>query len=150
MNAEALRVVVALVLFLHALAHLVALGALLAIVVGTRSPTGAVLRLWVLPRASVRSAALVGVVLWGAAAAGFLASAAAFWGLGLDPSAWRPLAVGASLISLLGLAVFAGTWPGSPSRQRSVLNTAIATLTDLTILAVLMVLRWPPVELFGR
>ena len=150
MTAEALRVVIAVVLLLHGLAHLVALGALLATLVGVQSRTGAVLRLWALPRTSTRLAALVGALLWAAATAGFLGAAGAFWGVWLNASAWRPLASGASLVSLLGIAVFAGTWPGSPSRNRSVLNTAIAALTDVIIIAALACLRWPPLELLGR
>jgi len=150
MNADALRVVIAAVLLLHGLAHLVALGALLSTLAGVRSPTGPVPRLWALPRLPTRSLALMGTLLWGAATAGFLGAAGAFWGLWLNPSSWRPLASGASLISILGIAVFAGTWPGSPSRNRSVLNTAIAAFMDVVILAALLWLRWPPVELFGR
>ena len=150
MNADALRLVIAAVLLLHGLAHLVALGALLSTLAGVRSPTGPVPRLWALRTLSTRSLALVGALLWGAATAGFLGAAGAFWGLWLNASAWRPLASGASLISILGIAVFAGTWPGSPSRNRSVLNTAIAAFMDAVILAALLWLRWPPVELFGR
>jgi len=150
MTAETQRFVIAAVLLLHGLAHLVALGALVAILIGVRSPTGPVPRLWALPRVSTRAAALVGAILWALATAGFLAAAAAFWGLGLSASAWRPLAVGASLISLLGIAVFAGTWPGSPGKHRSLLNMAIATLVDVIIIAALLCLRWPALELFGR
>jgi len=150
MTAEQLQFVIAAVLLLHGLAHLVALAALLAILVGVRSPTTHAPGLWALPRASGRSAAIVGAVLWGAATGGFLAAAAAFWGLGLDPSAWRPTAIGASLSSLFGMAAFAGSWPGSSGKRRSMLNTAIATLVDVIIIAALLFLRWPPLELFGR
>jgi hypothetical protein len=150
MTAEALRVAIAVVLLLHGVAHLVALGALVAILVGVQSPTGPVPRLWALPRLSPRAGALAGALLWAAATAGFLGAAGAFWGVWLNASAWRPLASGASLISLVGIAVFAGTWPGSPSRNRSVLNTAIAALMDVIIIAALACLRWPPLELLGR
>jgi hypothetical protein len=150
MNADTIRVVITVVLFLHGLAHLVALVALLLLLAGLRTPSGPAPRIWALPGKSTRSAAMVGAVLWGTATAGFLAAAAAFWGLALQASAWRSLAVGASLISLLGIAAFSGTWPGSPSRNRSLLNTAIATLTDIAIVAVLLGLHWPPVELFAR
>lgn len=150
MTAEQLRLVIAAVLLLHGLAHLVALGALVAILAGGRSRTGAVLRLWALPRSSTRLAALVGALLWASATAGFLGAAGAFWGLWLSASAWRALAATASFVSLLGVAAFAGTWPGSPSRRRSILNTTIATVVDLIIIVALLWLRWPPGELFGR
>lgn len=150
MTAEALRVAIAVVLLLHGVAHVVALGALVAILVGVQSPTGPVPRLWALPRLSPRAGALAGALLWAAAAAGFVGAAGAFWGVWLNASAWRPLASIASLVSLLGIAVFAGTWPGSPNRNRSVLNTAIGALMDVIIFAALACLRWPPLELLGR
>ncbi|MBM3122282.1 MAG: hypothetical protein FJZ97_08870 [Chloroflexi bacterium] len=150
MTAETLRVVIATVLLLHGVAHLVALGALVAILVGVHTPTGPVLRLWALPMLSTRTAALAGALLWAAAATGFLGGAGAIWGLWLDALAWRPLSSGAAMISLLGMAVFVGTWPGSPSRNRSALNSAIAVLVDGIILAAVVCLRWPPLELLGR
>lgn len=150
MTAETLRVVIAAVLLLHGVAHLVALGALVAILAGMQTPTGPVPRLWALPRLSTRAGALAGALLWAAATAGFLGAAGAIWGLWLNPSAWRPTSSGASLISLLGIAAFAGIWPGSPSRNRSVLNTAIAVLMDGIILAAVVGLRWPPLDLLAR
>ena len=150
MTAETSRVVIATALLLHGVAHLVALGALVAILVGAHPPTGPVPRLWALPRLSTRTGALAGALLWAAATAGFLGGAGAIWGLWLNASAWRPLSSGASMTSLLGLVVFAGTWPGSPSRKRSVLNTVIAVLVDGIILAAVVGLRWPPLDLLGR
>ena len=150
MSADLLRLGIAAGLLLHGLAHLVALGALLAILVGAQPRSGPIPRLWGMPRISARVAALVGALLWAPAAAGFLGAAAATRGLWFSASAWRVLATTAAFISLVGMAAFAGTWPGSPTSRRSMLNTGIAVLVDLAIVAALLGLRWPPLELVGR
>jgi hypothetical protein len=150
MSADTLRIGIAVGLLLHGLAHLVALGALLAILAGAQQRSSLIPRLWVLPRSSARLAALVGALLWAAAAVGFLGAAAAIGGMWLNASAWRVLATAAAFISLVGIAAFAGTWPGSPTSRRSVLNTGIAVLVDLAIVAALLGLHWPPLELVGR
>ena len=150
MSPDTVRLGLAAGLLLHGLAHLVALGALLVMLAGAQPRNGPIPRLWALPRSSARAAALVGALLWAAAAVGFLSAAAAVWGLWLSASTWRVLATTGALISLVGIAAFAGTWPGSQTTRRSMLNTGIAAVVDLAIVAALLWLRWPPLELVGR
>jgi hypothetical protein len=149
MPAETIRILIAGSLCLHALAHAIALSALIADSLGAPRQTRMAVRSWLLPRLTLRSAAAVGIALWAPASAGFLAAAAAFWGLVAAGEAWRHLALASSVVSILGIVVFSGVWPGSPSTRRSVLNTLVALTMDLAIIVTQLWLHWPPQAMSG-
>jgi hypothetical protein len=77
-------------------------------------------------------------------------AALSFWGAAMPIAGWRQLAVGGAVASILGMAVFFGTWPGSPDTFYSLLNTAVALAMNLGILGSQLWLHWPPQVMFGR
>lgn len=146
-----LRVVVAAALLLHGVAHLVALGALvLRTLEATPSASGPIAQSWLFPALAPRTVAAVGVPFWAASGGGFVLATLSFWGAVLPAGAWRPLAVSAAVISLVGIALCSGVWPGAASGAASVLDTAIAVVVDVAVLVALLGLHWPPPGLFGR
>jgi hypothetical protein len=150
MTSEIIRILIAGSLVLHAIAHALALFALLAESLASGRPVERFFRSWLITRLTPQVAALVGSILWAASTAGFLVAAAGFWGLLATGAAWRQVAVASSSLSILGLLVRGGAWPGSPNLRRSALNTLVALTMNLAILAVLIWLRWPPPAMFGR
>ena len=150
MTVEALQILITGSLFLHAVAHAIAFFALVAEgLAGGRDARG-LSRARLIPRIDPRVAALGGAVIWFVSTTGFLVAAAGFWGLLATGAAWRSIAVASSVLSILGIAVRGGTWPGAPSVWRSVLNTVVATTMNVALLATLVWLRWPPQAMFGR
>ena len=81
-------------------------------------------------------------ILWVLAAAGFILSCLSFLGVVVPADWWRILAVAFALVSLLGLALFWGTWPA--------FNTIGALAMNVAILVTQLWLRWPPVDMFGQ
>ncbi len=102
------------------------------------------------PRIDPRVAAFGGAVVWFLSTIGFLVAAAGFWGLLATGAAWRSIAVASTGLSIVGIAVRGGTWPGASSPRRSVLNTLVATTMNVALLATLVWLQWPPQAMFGR
>ena len=76
--------------------------------------------------------------LWVLAAAGFILSALSFLGVIVPAEWWSPLAVAFSLVSLLGLALFWGTWP--------TFNVVGALSMNIAILVTQLWLHWPSAE----
>jgi hypothetical protein len=150
MSWETLKLIIAGSLFLHAIAHVIALFALLAESLGGSRVAQATSRSWLLPRLAPQAVAVVGSVLWAASTTGFLVAAAGFWGLLAAGATWRSVAIASAGVSILGIALRAGTWPGSPSVRRSALNTLVAMTMNVAILVALALLRWPPMAIFGR
>lgn len=144
------RILIAGSLALHGVAHSIALLAAFRQGLAGPSPSQVTLRTWLLPGLRPRAAAAVAIPFWAISSIGFLAGAACFWGLLPWAQAWRPMALGGALASILGIAAFSGIWPGSPNRRRSMLNTAVAVAMNAVILAALLVLGWPPPGMFGR
>ena len=60
------------------------------------------------------------------------------------------IAVGSAIASIVGIALLAGTWPGSPTELRSMLNTGIAMAMNAAVLLALLWQRWPAQEMFGK
>jgi hypothetical protein len=129
------RPVVAAVLLLHGLGHGGALGALIWI--GLRAgDTGAWLaaRSWIAPSLPSATATTIAGAFWIVSLLGFVVAAGGFWfGLG---EWWRALAVGTAFVSLVGIALFFGTWP--------TFNTVAALGANVAVLIALLWLRWPP------
>ncbi|HET7087154.1 MAG TPA: hypothetical protein VFL17_00750, partial [Anaerolineae bacterium] len=107
-------------------------------------------RSWVFRALRPKAAATVAIPFWGFPAIGFLAASISFWGILAWGDAWRQLALACSIVSILGIALFSGIWPGSPDRRRSILNTFVALTMNTAILATQLWLRWPPQAMFGK
>jgi hypothetical protein len=150
MTVGALEILIMGSLFVHAVAHAIAFFALVADGQAGESDARRPSRARLVPRIDPRVAARGGAVIWFVSTTGFLVAAVGFWGLLATGAAWRSIAVASSCLSILGIAVRGGTWPGSPSVRRSVLNTVVATTMNVALLATLVWLRWPPQAMFGR
>jgi hypothetical protein len=150
MTTSTTRILIIWGLLSHALAHAVALGALA--VQRKRGPYGSrvVVKSWFLRSVPPQSAAAVAIPFWTLPTIGFLAAVLSFWGVVVPGSIWRQMAVASALISVLGIVLFSGTWPGSQNRPRNILNTSIALIMNIAVLVSLLWLRWPPVDLFGK
>jgi len=79
---------------------------------------------------------IAGGVLWLLALVGFIAAAAGLWS---QLEWWRGLAVVSSVVSLLGLVLFAHA-------SQPFLSAAVM---DIAILVALVLLHWPPVDMVG-
>jgi hypothetical protein len=55
---------------------------------------------------------------------------------------WRPLAIGSAVVSLVGMALFFGTWPP--------FNTVAAIAVNVAVLVSLIWMRWPSAAAVGR
>lgn len=107
-------------------------------------------RSWLLPSLASRTAAIVASPFWLLPFLGFIVAALSFWRSLVPGEAWRQLAVAASVISTLGIALFSGTWPGAPNRRLSNLDIAIALAMNALIVVLLLWLQWPPKTMFGK
>jgi hypothetical protein len=137
--AEVLRA-----LALHGLGHGGALGALAWIGARPGTNTGGWLpaRSWLVPSLPAETATIVASIFWILSLIGFVAAALGFWGILVPSEAWRPLAVVAAIVSMLGILLFIGTWP--------TFNTLAALGMNVAVLVALLWLRWPPETMFGR
>ena len=147
---KAIRELIAGALLIHGIAHVIALGGLVAQCLRGPSASRVAVRSWLLPSLSPKAAATAGIPFWILSAMGFLAASASFWGILVPDEVWRQLAVASAIISILGIALFFGTWPGSPNQLRSMLNTCVALAMDVAILVTQLWLRWPPQTMFGK
>jgi hypothetical protein len=143
LTAQTIRILVTAALLLHGIAHAIALGALVLQSLGGRSKSQVAVRSWLFPSTSANTAAAIAVPFWMVSTLGFLAAAMSYWGFLVGGEAWRQIAVGAAIVSSLGIALLSGIWPGSPNRQRSILNTSIAMVMNLAILITQLWLQWP-------
>ncbi len=138
---QALRIIITVALAAHAIAHAVALRSLVGQLLGGAA-SGVAVRAWLVPSFSPSAAAALAVPLWLVSTIGFGLAALAVWGV-VTPQAWRQLAVGSALVSVAGIALFFGMWPGSPNLPRSILNTAVAVAMNAIVLWTQLWLRWP-------
>jgi hypothetical protein len=150
MSPQNIRILIAGTLFLHGLAHGRAFIALVAKAAGLGSQPQVLVRSWLWPSLAPGASAALASPFWLLSTAGFVASSLSFWGIIVPGEAWRQLAVASAAISTLGIALFAGTWPGAPSRGFSNLDTAIAVFMNAVILVLLLWLKWPPEAMFGK
>lgn len=79
---------------------------------------------------------MVAIAFWSVALLGFIVTAFSFWGVLLPSEWWRPVGVTSALVSLAGIALFAGTWP--------VFNTIAAVAVNVAVLVAVLLLDWPP------
>ena len=149
-SPSVLKMIIAVALAAHGIAHAIALGGLVGQSVGGVSPSPVLVRSWLLPGLGPNTAAAVAVPFWLVATVGFLVAALSFSGILIPDAPWRPIAVGSAIASIVGIALVAGTWPGSPTELRSMLNTVIAMTMNVAVLLALLWLHWPAQEMFGK
>ncbi len=128
MAAQTIRILIAGALFVHGIGH----------TLGFWKPardfpiiklTGAQLR-------------IAGGITWVLVAAGFIISALGFFGIIVPAVWWRPVAVIFAAVSLAGLLLLGRSWP--------IFNFIGASAFNIAVLVALLMLNWPPVEMFGR
>jgi hypothetical protein len=121
MSTEMMRILMAGALFVHGIGH----------TLGFWKPARS------LPFLNVSEPVLrlVGGIVWGIVAAGFIASAMSFYGVLLPAGWWRLLAIIFAVISEIGLILFGRSWPA--------FNFIGATAMNIAILVVLLWLDWP-------
>lgn len=144
MTADNLRFVIGAVLIVHGLGHGGAVAALLWVRLSPGTPTAGWLaaKSWLFPALQTPAATNIAMAFWAFAMLGFLCAALSFLGVAVPAQLWRPLAVGSSLVSLVGMLVFFGTWP--------VFNTLASLAVNLGVLVTQLVARWPSQEMLGR
>ena len=139
---DILRIVFAIAVLGHGLAHLVAslnLGRQLA---GTPKADVPEARSPILGDRSPSASAALGLVFFVPATILFAVAAPAMAGLFLADLAWPSLLVAGALASIAGVAILAGRWPGGEARLRP-LHVSLAIGFDLVILATQLVVGWP-------
>lgn len=131
------RVVLGGILLLHGIAHGGAMGALWWIAARPGTETGGweAARLWAAPTTDDGAATVIAVAFWTAALLAFVVAALGFWGVAVAPEWWRPAAAIGAVISLVGIALFAGTWP--------MFNTLAAVAVNVGVLVVIFIFGWP-------
>jgi len=145
-----IRVLIAGALFVHGVALVVAIVALVRQAAGAAASSWPTMRSRLLPSLTPRSAAAIAIPFWAVSGIGFMIAAMSFWGTAVPDGAWRKLAVGAAIVSLVRILIFTGIWPGALSGGRSVLDTSIAVAFNLIVLVALLLLHWPSASMFGR
>ncbi|MBZ0280191.1 MAG: hypothetical protein K8L97_05590 [Anaerolineae bacterium] len=126
-----LRAVLALVIGAHGIGHILFLVPLLGI-----ADWGQSARSWLLTGES--SARLVGSLLWVVATIGFCV---AVFGLWSQLPWWRSVAIGASIVSTVGLILF---WVNPVSS-----SAVFALAFNLIVLGALLLAHWPSIEAVG-
>lgn len=149
-STATIRVLIAGALFVHGVAHAIALGATIAQAIGGPSRSRVTLRSSIFPALSPKTSASVAVLFWAFSTISFLVAALSFWGMLAFGIAWRTITIAGSIVSIVGIVLFSGVWPGSPTLRRSMFNTLIALIMDLAILISQLWLRWPPQTMFGN
>lgn len=129
MNHTVFRYAIAILLFGHGIGHVVGYW-------------GSVRRSWLFSKWLSDETTWLLEQLWmGVAVVLFALATLSFLDIGLAHTWWRNLAIGAALLSAVGLVVFWGTWPES--------TALFALFVDLVILTVLLLLDWPPEDAVG-
>lgn len=128
-----LRIVLSLVVAAHGIGHILFLAPMLRVEDGLWSQVNTS---WLLGNSSVVRYA--GAFLWGAVLVLFVVAAL---GLLSQQPIWRPAAVAASVLSIVGLVLFWHTPPGSPVISALVVNVCV--------LIALLFAGWPSMQSVG-
>ena len=136
MISDNARLLVGMVLFVHALGHGGAVAALLSLAV-FRGPSGGwrPARSWLFPSLGSSTAMTIAVGFWTSAMLGFALASMSFWGVLIPVDIAGPAAVMAAAISVAGMLVFFGTWP--------LFNWLSSLTMNIAIFAAQFVLGWP-------
>jgi hypothetical protein len=143
MPTPTIGLIIVAVLFLHGIAHLGALAALWWVNrFGGNAGGWLSARSWLFPSLAAKSATWLASAFWVLSTMGFVAAALSFWGVLIPAALWRPLAIGSAILSGTGIVLFLGRWP--------VFNTTAALAVNFAVVAALLWLNWPPLEMFAR
>jgi hypothetical protein len=148
MSPDTIKFIITAVLFLHGVAHGWAFFQLLPQATNPNAKPAIPVRSWLFPKLSPRPAAIAAGVYWLLSGIGFIGAALSLWNAPAT-GLWRQLAVGSALISTIGIVLFSGIWPGAPNRKLSNLDTIIALVVNIAVFLLVLVLNWPPYEMFG-
>ena len=130
------KILVAVVLFAHGIGHVLGPLQVFKVTVANPSWNG---DSWLLTGATGQTFSnVIGLALWIAAMVGFVAASAVVMGW-LPASWWIPLAVGSSVVSLVGIALFPNAFPMT--------STVAAAVVDVVVLAAVVLLKWTPTAL---
>ena len=141
MSAHTIALVIAAVLFLHGIAHLGALAALIANGRGVPTDGWRAAHSWLVPSLSPRVAAMVAAFFWILSAIAFVLAGIAFWRASLPPATWSQLALASALISTVGILLFWRNWP--------TFNTLAAMAVNLAVLVTQFMAPWPLQAFYG-
>ena len=150
MSPQTIKIIITAVLLLHGVAHGRAFFALAATAAGGGSKAWIPMRSWLFPKANKKTAAAIAAVFWLLATLGFVIASLGFWGVLFPGAYWRQLALLAAVVSTLGTVIYSGIWPGAPDTRLSTLDTVISLVVNVAVLMALLVLQWPPLEMFGK
>ena len=139
---DILRIVFAIAVLGHGVAHLAATFNLGRQAVGAPKKGALEVRTPIMRNASAAAAAALGLVFWLPATVGFIIAVPAMMDLFLSDLPWSSILVASALISTGGIALFSGIWPGGEVRLR-VLHVSLAVGMNLIILVTQLVLGWP-------
>ncbi len=143
MPAETIKILIAGALLLHGLGHTGALGALIWLMtIGDNTGSWLPARSWLFPSLVPPAATTVASIFWVLSTIGFVAAATSFWGILVPGDAWRHLALASSVVSILGITLFLGTWP--------TFNTIAALAMNIAVLVTQLWLHWPSQAMFGK
>ena len=134
MSGTTLRIIIALVFFVHGVGH--AMGIIPAL--GLSTVKGWSSQSWLLtPILGDTASRVISVILFLAALVGFLAAALGLMGWLVPRDSWRALAIVSAVISLIALALF---WNAFVSL---IPNKLGAIAVDVATLVCLLGLNWP-------
>lgn len=134
MSPTTLRILIALVLFVHGVGHI--MGILPALGVG-RSVESWTLRSGLLSNLIGETAGQwVGVVLFALGFLGFIAATLALLDVLIPYDTWRTLAIVSAVISLVSLLLYWNAFV-------TLLNKGGAVLVNIAVLVCLLILHWP-------
>jgi hypothetical protein len=143
-NSGLIQTIITSALILHAVAHAIAMIALVGQAAIGRSNRKVAVTSWLIRGLSPRSAARFLFPFWLLSTLSFFGAAASSWGVLVPGDLWGLLAFIGAIFSTLGILLSGGIWPGSPSPNRSHLNTSIAMTMNIVILSARVWLQWIP------
>ena len=139
---DILKVVFAIAVLGHGVAHLAATFNLGRQAVGSPKEGVLEVRTPVLRNASAAASAALGLVFWLPATLGFIVAVPAMMDLFLTDLPWSSILVASALISTGGIALFSFVWPGGEVRLRA-FHVFLVVGMNLIVFATQLVLDWP-------
>jgi hypothetical protein len=134
MTIETLRILVAVVLIAHGIGHVMGIMTAMGMKLSDSNSSDS----WLLTRfVGDTIPRILSVIVWGLAMVGFVAAGLGLLNLLVPFESWQELAIGSSIISLIGLVVF-------PFGLATTFNKVAAGVVDVAVLVGLLWLGWPP------
>ncbi len=150
LSPSVLRIIITVAFAAHGIAHAIALAGLIGQGVGGASASNVVVRSWLMPGLAPNAAAAAAIPFWLVATVGFVLAALSFSGIILLDAPWRLIAVASATVSIVGIVLLAGTWPGSPNGHHNLLNSGIAMTVNVAVMVAQLWLHWPAQSVFDR